>query len=429
MYQAVLRCITIVVGTISMSTSLPEWSNQRFVFTVYDVNQTWNEAREICRNNGQLLLSMEDRNAWSLWKLLLIPTESLPRRHHGLRYWMDVHARDPNNRTELYHDNCSRVTYLEWEVNRPAYVMDYPCALFDVYWVPFKASVYKYWIGQPCPEKHYFVCIKLMDELPCVQSCDESVYMRPQSDAECQALCGNLGSGCSHRYLTLDDFTVCHIIKSSVVSTDPYYNICYFPDLYAGLTFCNPKGSYNLSYTPNDQAFVTDLCAEPDTTQRITTTIEETTKQQTTQPNLCECPCSIVTNLTVSDVTLVEKINRLKKELSVNKKNTSAHRRSKISVADHRVSATSIGSMGVVILSIVLGSICLMDLTRVKCDKINKKCFKRKTKRISGGNEKNDTPDIMLKKLASTPTQSGTNQVKLASTPTQSGTNQVDLYQ
>lgn len=166
-----------------------------------------------------------------------------------------------------------------------------------------------------------------------------------------------------------------------------------------------------------------------DTTQRITTTIEETTKQQTTQPNLCECPCSIVTNLTVSDVTLVEKINRLKKELSVNKKNTSAHRRSKISVADHRVSATSIGSMGVVILSIVLGSICLMDLTRVKCDKINKKCFKRKTKRISGGNEKNDTPDIMLKKLASTPTQSGTNQVKLASTPTQSGTNQVDLYQ
>jgi hypothetical protein len=35
--------------------------------------------------------------------------------------------------------------------------------LMDVYFVPFGSNIYKYWIGQPCPGKHYFVCVKLMD--------------------------------------------------------------------------------------------------------------------------------------------------------------------------------------------------------------------------------------------------------------------------
>jgi cytoskeletal protein RodZ len=173
-----------------------------------------------------------------------------------------------------------------------------------------------------------------------------------------------------------------------------------------------------LCFVETTQGVTTTVATESTTEQTTQQTTQQTlqqTKQQTTQQTTqqatqsqsCECPCSTVTNITISEVALEEKVNRLKKELSVNKKNTSAHRRSKISVPDHRVSATSIGSMGVVILSVVLGSICLMDLTRVRCDKMNTRCCKTKSKKISDV----DVSDIMLNKMTSTPPSSRTDQV------------------
>lgn len=193
---------------------------------------------------------------------------------------------------------------------------------------------------------------------------------------------------------------------------------------------------FNLSYTPNNQATVTDLCAETttqeETTEPVKMTSEQTTTEQTTEATtiettanskleltteeipdlgttsqiLCECPCSSVTNVSDSVLTIEEKVEKLKKELTVNKQNTSAHRRSKISVADHRVSATSIGSLGVVILSVIMGSICLMDLTNVRCDVIANKCCKRKSKKIgdkeSKSQSKDDALNLELKPLEDT---------------------------
>lgn len=179
---------------------------------------------------------------------------------------------------------------------------------------------------------------------------------------------------------------------------------------------------FNLSYTPNIQATVTDLCAETttqeETTEPVKMTSEQTTTEQTTEATtiettakltteeipdlgttsqiLCECPCSSVTNVSDSVLTIEEKVEKLKKELTVNKQNTSAHRRSKISVADHRVSATSIGSLGVVILSVIMGSICLMDLTNVRCDVIANKCCKRKSKKIRDKESKSQSKDRAL---------------------------------
>lgn len=171
------------------------------------------------------------------------------------------------------------------------------------------------------------------------------------------------------------------------------------------------------------------MCAETttqqETTEPVKITSEQTTTQQTTEETetetmaeltteeisvlgttsniLCECPCSSATNVTDSELTIEEKVEKLKKELTVDKQNTSAHRRSKISVADHRVSATSIGSLGVVILSVIVGSICLMDLTNVRCDVIANKCCKRKSKKISDkeSNSKSKVggPNLELKPL------------------------------
>lgn len=174
------------------------------------------------------------------------------------------------------------------------------------------------------------------------------------------------------------------------------------------------------------------MCAETttqqETTEPVKITSEQTTTQQTTEETetetmaeltteeisvlgttskiLCECPCSSATNVTDSELTIEEKVEKLKKELTVDKQNTSAHRRSKISVADHRVSATSIGSLGVVILSVIVGSICLMDLTNVRCDLIANKCCKRKSKKISdkesNSKSKVGAPNLELKPLEDT---------------------------
>ena len=56
------------------------------------------------------------------------------------------------------------MTYLEWDDStRSSYVVDHPCVLFDVYWVPFGTNVHKYWLGMSCDTEHDFVCMKIMD--------------------------------------------------------------------------------------------------------------------------------------------------------------------------------------------------------------------------------------------------------------------------
>lgn len=171
----------------------------------------------------------------------------------------------------------------------------------------------------------------------------------------------------------------------------------------------------------NTQQQTSDSTTEQSTTQQTeqkTTNVFQTTggyKVMTTEPVLattssvlCECPCSTVANISDPLLTIEEKVERLKKELTVNKRNTSSHRRSLISVADHRVSATSIGSMGVVILSVVVGSICLLDLTSVRCGVIAQKCRKRKSKKIgdrgynSKSKIKDDNPNLKLNELVKT---------------------------
>lgn len=64
-------------------------------------------------------------------------------------------------------------------------------------------------------------------------------------------------------------------------------------------------------------------------------------------------------------------MEQLKRELTVDKKNTSLHKRKFISVSDSRLSATGIGSLGVGILVVVLVAIFLMDLGTLKTDLTN----------------------------------------------------------
>ncbi|VDI56827.1 Hypothetical predicted protein [Mytilus galloprovincialis] len=104
-------------------------------------------------------------------------------------------------------------------------------------------------------------------------------------------------------------------------------------------------------------------------------TTEMTTPEVTSvQPLACLCPCSTIRkgkwdflremNLTLDQLREVMKpeLDLMKKELSVNKSNTTRKRRSKISAPDDRVSATSVGYVGVVFICLITVLIVFFDI-------------------------------------------------------------------
>ncbi|XP_062590130.1 uncharacterized protein LOC134268078 [Saccostrea cucullata] len=89
----------------------------------------------------------------------------------------------------------------------------------------------------------------------------------------------------------------------------------------------------------------------------------------------CDCACNSA-GVTYDDLDPVtqEKVNNITKELKVDTRNTSSHTRTLISASDPRPSAQAAGFIGIIILSIVFGSLVLLDLTRF--------CFRSEIKYI-----------------------------------------------
>ncbi|XP_056014074.1 uncharacterized protein LOC130052616 [Ostrea edulis] len=87
----------------------------------------------------------------------------------------------------------------------------------------------------------------------------------------------------------------------------------------------------------------------------------------------CNCSCnSGGIDFDDLDPVTQEKVNNISKELKVDTRNTSSHTRTLVSVSDPRPSAQAAGYIGILILTIVFGSLVLLDLTRV--------CVKPETK-------------------------------------------------
>lgn len=84
-----------------------------------------------------------------------------------------------------------------------------------------------------------------------------------------------------------------------------------------------------------------------------------------------DCYCSCTLTLSSSSITNAElqaKIEQIKTELTVDKKETSSYKRKLTSAPDNRVSAQSIGYVGVIILSIVVGLLVCIDIPTLAKD-------------------------------------------------------------
>ncbi|XP_063410701.1 uncharacterized protein LOC134693733 [Mytilus trossulus] len=100
---------------------------------------------------------------------------------------------------------------------------------------------------------------------------------------------------------------------------------------------------------------------------------EITTTDMSTQLE-CLCPCSTIRkgkwdflrgmNLTLDQLREVMKpeLDLMKKKMSVNKSNTTRMHRSKISASDDRISATSVGYVGVVFICLITVCIVFIDI-------------------------------------------------------------------
>ncbi|VDI24358.1 Hypothetical predicted protein [Mytilus galloprovincialis] len=102
----------------------------------------------------------------------------------------------------------------------------------------------------------------------------------------------------------------------------------------------------------------------------------------TSQADNCSTPvqlasyiyCYRLCNKSSSETNLQEKIQKLKKELSVSERDTSKYRRSLTSARDDRYSSKTIGLVGALGIALVVGFIVTLDSVKIcqKCSKINK---------------------------------------------------------
>lgn len=92
------------------------------------------------------------------------------------------------------------------------------------------------------------------------------------------------------------------------------------------------------------------------------------TSDHSSLSSLCECPCSdydsvYTTKSVLEDYDRIkERIITIKKDLKIERKDTSRYKRMHFSAFDDRLSAKSIGMVGVIILCIAFGSILIFDI-------------------------------------------------------------------
>ncbi|CAG2204407.1 unnamed protein product [Mytilus edulis] len=167
----------------------------------------------------------------------------------------------------------------------------------------------------------------------------------------------------------LNEFTVASTNTNVVPSTEVTYTCEYGYQLPAGdlgTRVCQLGGTWP---KPPPACEVT-----PTSTEEIMTSEVTSIATSAISPLECLCPCSQVgksnwgsargMNLTFEELREMLKpdLDFLKKELGVNKYNTSRMRRSKISAPDDRISATSVGYVGVVFICIITVMIVFLDI-------------------------------------------------------------------
>ncbi|XP_071146989.1 uncharacterized protein [Mytilus edulis] len=198
----------------------------------------------------------------------------------------------------------------------------------------------------------------------CTQACHTYRYLGLQNHH--QGFCGNtLGDSNRYQKKNEDDCSQQCRGNLSQICGGTWRN-----SVYEFITATVP--TTDMTTTGHSTMQTTEMTTPEQYTVQIT---EMTTPEVTSvEPLACLCPCSTNRNgkwdflrgmnLTLDQLREVMKpeLDLMKKELSVNKSNTTRMRRSKMTAPDDRVSATSVGYVGVVFICLITVLIVFIDI-------------------------------------------------------------------
>ncbi|XP_048729923.2 uncharacterized protein LOC125647280 [Ostrea edulis] len=108
---------------------------------------------------------------------------------------------------------------------------------------------------------------------------------------------------------------------------------------------------------------ITSISSTP-SLQTVSDSISSSPFMSALSSAICYCPCSTLNNVTYTPQELQKKMEKMKAELTVTRKQTNKYKRTLISIPDHRPSARGIGSLGVIILCAVILTLVAFDFPR-----------------------------------------------------------------
>lgn len=345
--------------------------------TIFDKIATWNEAKDICEKRGQLMLTLDSEEKFSILtnRMSIVGLDLLSGD-----YWLGLHDVNAGSSREFYWHDCRPLLPSDWTRwdpvgNEPDNPTSQRCI----------RVFYGKWRTVECHVARRFICETQIDYCPylhkpetAVEQSSSTFLIELNADLEsCKQICNNMYAvnGSCWGVMTSDSESSSSSCKLVITSDVPnthtsagvnlYMKDCMKvsvnndsatvqsrPDVYP-VSNCSSAGQNRNGIIPNSLTCSTHMMlnssdltsSNPITssTQRITTTESKD----------------------VSPEDLIQSIQNMKNSLAVNKSETSSEIRKKISVYENRTSAVSMGLIGTVVIVIVMLCPVISDLASV----------------------------------------------------------------
>ncbi|XP_071119850.1 uncharacterized protein [Mytilus edulis] len=378
---------------------------------------SWASAREICeRTNRTLLIIDSSTEMMNISDTIMPHVESVKPDGYSISeiLWIGLHQEI--NPVRLLRDTCDEYTISNLWSTSPG--NSEGCVIFNHTYTMFSI--------QACSNTESFICEDMSNESgDCFDEVSIELTDRTfgigSDDAtdttnsleECAKLCNDDGTCAAFQHKSANSVIECYrhlyditkklrlqrtpqdiFIKNIFTLYDNTSSITseisnYYCPMYSSSVSPTSSSLYSsdittstLSETSHIAVYSSDptmISTELLSSQTATSSSGVMTSSNVvsgTSSSTCYCPCSAsVASSSITTEELQAKIDKIQTELTVDKKETSSYKRRLTSAPDNRVSAQSIGYVGVVILTIVIGLLIVIDIPTLAKDTRN--FFKR----------------------------------------------------
>ncbi|XP_067655238.1 uncharacterized protein [Haliotis asinina] len=360
-----MEILVWLFGILAYCSETNAYPSVRSVFYLHTTPRTWNEAKLICEAQTAELFRVKNGNTINELKFVDGMTEwngNFSKLMNQDMMWLAMYETQDAANQFLNHGCIKPAETFSWPwaTGQPNDPTNHElCVAMD--------SSYK-WSLQTCNQSYYFICQRHDGE--CWFDPRDNTIATAQtitiedvvvdSEADCATSCRNgwiNDTECwGFSYRASDNTCRVHYHTESAIFISNTPNVFEHNanwTFYAKICVGGLLRNVNVNYIDND--------IEP----RVRNCTDLVATDEALDDAMCYCECSDPPPMwepTISSLSLKQKIEQIVAALTIDSKNTSAAQRKLISVMDVRPSAQSIGYIGVVFLSIVFGSIIILDL-------------------------------------------------------------------